>query len=148
MPDLLDTYIENRERVQPTDANNYGTAHGGNVTKWMDEIGALSAMRFAGETCVTASIDQMDFERPIPVGETAVIRSYVYQAGRTSVRVRLEAFREAPRTGERKKTTESDFVFVAVDADGTPVEVPELTTETERATVLQTEAMSNSSENE
>jgi len=148
MPDLLDTYIENRERVQPTDANNYGTAHGGNVTKWMDEIGALSAMRFAGETCVTASIDQMDFERPIPVGETAVIRSYVYQAGRTSVRVRLEAFREAPRTGERKKTTESDFVFVAVDADGTPVEVPELTTETERATMLQTEAMSNSSENE
>lgn len=146
MADLLDTYIENRERVQPTDANNYGTAHGGIVTKWMDEIGALSAMRFAGETCVTASIDQINFERPIPVGATAVIRSYAYRAGETSVRVRLEAFREEPRTGERKKTTESYFVFVAVDADGNPVEVPELTAETERAKMLEKKGLEGESE--
>ncbi|MFB6221163.1 MAG: acyl-CoA thioesterase [Halolamina sp.] len=148
MPDLLDTYIENRERVQPTDANNYGTAHGGFVTKWMDEIGALSAMRFAGETCVTASIDQINFERPIPVGETAVIRSYVYKAGTTSVRVRLEAFREEPRTGERKKTTESYFVFVAVDSDGNPKEVPELTTETERAKALKKKGLKGETESQ
>jgi acyl-CoA hydrolase len=141
MPDLLDTYIENRERVQPTDANNYGTAHGGNVTKWMDEVGAMSAMRFAGQTCVTASIDQIDFERPIPVGETTVIRSYVYAAGRTSVKVKLEAYREDPRSGERQKTTESYFVFVAVDEDGKPQPVPELTTETERAEMLQQKAL-------
>ncbi|GAB7095559.1 acyl-CoA thioesterase [Halolamina litorea] len=140
MPDLLDTYIENREPVQPTDANSYGTAHGGNVTKWMDEVGALSATRFAGESCVTASIARMDFERPIPVGETAVIRGYVYDAGETSVDVRLEAFREKPRTGEREKTTESYFVFVAVDEAGDPQPVPDLTTETERASMLQRKA--------
>ncbi|MFB6136034.1 MAG: acyl-CoA thioesterase, partial [Halobacteriaceae archaeon] len=40
MPDLTDTFIENRERVQPNHTNNYGTAHGGNVMKWMDEVGA------------------------------------------------------------------------------------------------------------
>jgi len=148
MPDLLDTYIENRERIQPTDANNYGTAHGGNVCKWMDEIGALSAMRFAGQTCVTASIDQINFERPIPVGATAVIRSYVYDAGRTSVKVRIEAFREEPRTGERKKTTESYFVFVAVNEDGEPVEVPELTTETERAKMLEKKGLKGQSDSE
>jgi acyl-CoA hydrolase len=141
MPDLLDTYIENRERVQPMDANNHGTAHGGNVTKWMDEVGAMSAMRFAGETCITASIDQIDFERPIPVGETTVIRSYVYDAGRTSVKVRLEAYREDPRSGDRQKTTESYFVFVAIDEDGQPQPVPELTTETERAEMLQRKAI-------
>ncbi|MEF8800495.1 MAG: acyl-CoA thioesterase [Halolamina sp.] len=146
MPDLLDTYIENRERIQPSDTNNYGSAHGGIVTKWMDEIGALSAMRFAGETCVTASIDQMNFERPIPVGETAVIRSYVYKAGRTSVRVRLEAFREEPRTGERKKTTESYFVYVAIDADGNPQEVPELTTTTERGKMLEQKGLEGEDE--
>lgn len=140
MPDLLDTYIENRERVQPTDANNYGTAHGGFVTKWMDEVGALSAMRFAGESCVTAAIDQMSFERPIPVGDTAVIRGYVFDAGRTSVDVKLEAYRENPRTGERERTTASYFTFVAVDEDGEPQPVPELTTETERAQMLQRNA--------
>ncbi|AEN06269.1 acyl-CoA thioesterase [Halolamina sp.] len=148
MPDLLDTYIENRKRVQPTDANNYGTVHGGNVCKWMDEIGALSAMRFAGQTCVTASINQMNFEQPIPVGATAVIRSYVYDAGRTSVKARIEAFREEPRTGERKKTTESYFVFVAVDAEGKPVEVPDLTTNTERAKMLEKKGLKGQSDSE
>lgn len=39
MPTLMDTYIENRERVQPNHANNYETAHGRIVMKWMDEIG-------------------------------------------------------------------------------------------------------------
>ena len=41
MPTLMDTYIENRYRVQPNHANNYETAHGGNVMKWMDEVGAM-----------------------------------------------------------------------------------------------------------
>jgi acyl-CoA hydrolase len=30
---VSDTYIENRERVHPGDANNYGSAHGGIVAK-------------------------------------------------------------------------------------------------------------------
>jgi acyl-CoA hydrolase len=141
MPTLMDTYIENRQRVQPNHANNYGTTHGGNVMKWMDEIGALSAMRFAGETCVTAAVDQMNFRRPIPVGDTALIEAYVYDAGRTSVKVRLRAAREDPRTGEREQTTESYFVYVAL-ADESPTEVPELTVESEAGKRLQEVALS------
>ncbi|MDG5777313.1 acyl-CoA thioesterase [Haloarculaceae archaeon H-GB2-1] len=135
MPTVMDTYIENRQRVQPNHANNYGSAHGGNVMKWMDEIGALSAMRFAGNPCVTAAVDQMDFRRPIPVGDTALIESYVFDAGQTSVKVRLRAAREDPRTGEAEMTTESYFVFVALD-DGSPTAVPELTVETDRGAEL------------
>jgi acyl-CoA hydrolase len=141
MPTLMDTYIENRERVQPNHANNYETAHGGIVMKWMDEIGAMSAMRFAGEPCVTASVDHMDFQRPIPIGDTTVIESYVYDAGRTSVKVRLTAFRENPRTGDREKTTESHFVYVAVDDDGNPTPVPEFATETDREVELRDAAV-------
>ncbi|MCO8243335.1 MULTISPECIES: acyl-CoA thioesterase [unclassified Haladaptatus] len=141
MPTLMDTYIENRERVQPNHANNYETAHGGIVMKWMDEIGAMSAMRLAGETCVTANVDQMDFQRPIPVGDTTVIRSYVYDTGRTSVKVKLRAFREEPRTGEREQTTESYFVFVAVDDEGRPTEVPDIQVETERGEELREAAL-------
>ena len=75
MPDLMDTYIENRWLVQPNHANNLQTTHGGNVLKWMDELGALSAMRFSGENCVTARMDQVNFKRPIPVGDAALIRA-------------------------------------------------------------------------
>ncbi len=138
--DLLETYIENREMVQPNHANNLQTAHGGNVLKWMDEIGAMSAMRFAGQSCVTARINQVNFERPIQVGDVALIRAYVYGAGTTSVRVRLQTFREDLRTGEKEKTTESYFVYVAIDEDHQPTSVPDLTVESERGERLHEEA--------
>ena len=141
MPTIEATYIENRHRIQPNHTNNYETAHGGNVMKWMDQTGALSAMRFAGEPCVTASINRMNFERPIPQGDTAVIQAYVFEHGETSVKVRLRAYREQPRTGERELTTESVFVFVAIDADGTPTTVPELQVESDRDEELRAAAV-------
>lgn len=139
--DLLDTFIENREMVQPNHANSLQTAHGGNVLKWMDEIGAMSAMRFAGESCVTAHINGVDFERPIEVGDVALIEAYVYEAGKTSVKVRLRTYREDLRTGEAEKTTESYFVYVAIDDDRRPTSVPELTVGNERGERLRREAL-------
>jgi acyl-CoA hydrolase len=127
MVDLMDTFIEDRNRVQPHHANNYGTTHGGRVLHWMDEVAAMSAMRFAGEPCVTAHIDSVDFERPLQIGDIAFLEAYVYDAGRTSARVRVRAYGEEPTTGERERTTESYFVFVAIDEEGSPVAVPDLT---------------------
>jgi acyl-CoA hydrolase len=127
-----ETYIENRALIQPDMTNNNDTAHGGVVMQLMDEVGAMSAMRFAGETCVTARVDGLDFTRPIPRGEIAVVEAWAYRAGRSSIRVRVVVDREDPRTGERERTCESCFVFVAVDAGGDPVAVPALETSTER----------------
>jgi len=141
MPTVMDTYIENRQRVQPNHANVYDTVHGGNVMKWMDEYGAMSAMRLAGEACVTATVRDLDFERPVPVGDIVVVESYVYDTGRTSVRTRVKAARENPRTGERRPTTDSTLVYVAVDADGRPTEVPDLTVEGERGRALRDAAV-------
>ena len=142
MPTLLDTHIRNRFRVQPHHANNVGSLHGGNLMKWLDEVGAMSAMRFAGKTCVTARVNELDFERPIPIGETALAESYVYEAGRTSVHVALRAWREEPRTGETERTTASSFTFVAIDEEGTPSSVPELTVESEEGERLKRRALS------
>ncbi|AWB26642.1 acyl-CoA thioesterase [Halococcoides cellulosivorans] len=141
MASVSDTYIENRERIQPDDVNNYGTAHGGNIVKWMDEIGAMSAMRHAETTCVTARINELHFERPVPEGEICVIESYVFRAGRSSIDVRLRAYREEPRTAEREQTTDSYFVFVAVDEEMQPTAVPELTVESDRCERLQRDAL-------
>ncbi|QCS40912.1 acyl-CoA thioesterase [Natrinema versiforme] len=131
MPTLLETHIKNRFRVQPNHANNNDTLHGGNLMKWLDEVSAMSAMRFAGETCVTARVNELDFERPIEIGDTALVEAYVYDAGKTSVHVALRAWREEPRTGESEKTTESTFTFVAIDENGEKVPVPDLSIESE-----------------
>ncbi len=137
MPTLLETRIKNRFRVQPHHANNNDTLHGGNLMKWLDEVGSMSAMRFAGEGCVTARVNELDFERPIGIGDTALIEAYVYDAGRTSVNVALRAWREEPRSGETEKTTESTFTFVAIDENGEKVRVPDLSVETDEETRLQ-----------
>jgi uncharacterized protein (TIGR00369 family) len=140
MATVSDTYLENRWRVQPNHANNYGTVHGGNLMKWMDELGAMSAMRAAGEPCVTAAIDELNFHRPVPTGDNALVESFAYETGRTSVKVQLRAARENPRTGEQETTTESRFVFVAIDENGSPVPVPDLTAETDRCRELRERA--------
>lgn len=137
---LSETLLKNRYRVQPNHANNYESLHGGTLMKWMDEVGAMAAMRFAGESCVTAGVTELDFQQPVPIGETARIEAYAYDAGRTSVRVRIRAWRENPRTGDATLTTEASFTFVAIDAEGSPVEMPELTAETDEERELQTAA--------
>jgi acyl-CoA hydrolase len=143
MVDLKDTFIEDRNRIQPHHANNLGTAHGGNILRWMDEVGAMSAMRFAGEPCVTAHINSVDFELPLELGDIALIEAYVYAAGRTSVRVRVRAYAEDPLTGERAVTTQSYFVFVAIDEARNPVSVPELTVSTDEGERLREEALAD-----
>jgi acyl-CoA hydrolase len=141
MPDLVDTRIQNRWMVQPNHANTLEAAHGGNVLKWMDEAGAMSAVRFSGETCVTAHMDEVNFKQPVPVGETAFIDAYVYDAGRTSVKVRTQVYREDLKSGHRELTTNCYMVFVAIDEDNEPVPVPELTVSTEAGERLHAEAL-------
>lgn len=141
MPTLIDTYLENRWEIQPNHSNNFGTAHGGNIMKWLDGLGGLSAMRFAGETCVTAKMDELNFERPVPVGETALVEAYVYDAGRTSVHVRLRAYRENPRTAETELTTSSYATYVAVDDHNTPTPVPDLEVVSDEGRGLRAEAL-------
>jgi acyl-CoA hydrolase len=144
--DLLDTYIENRWIVQPNHANIVDTAHGGNVVKWMDEVGAMAAMRFAGETCVTVRMNSVDFKRPIRTGDAALIEAYVYDAGRTSVKVHLRAYRENMRTGERELTSESYFVYVAIDEDRNTVAVPDLTVDSAEGERLRAAALEGEGE--
>lgn len=146
MATISETHVENRERVQPNDTNNHGSAHGGNVMYWLDEVGAISAMRHAGETCVTARVNTLDFRKPVPQGETCVVVGYAYATGRTSIRVRMQAFHENPRTGEREQTTDSYFVYVAIDEDGNSMEVPDLVADSEQCRELRDAALAGEEE--
>ena len=128
---LSKSQTEMTEMVLPDDTNALGRALGGVVLHWMDICGAISAMRFANQQCVTASMDNVDFIAPIDVGEIAVIKSYVFNTGRTSVDVKVDVHSEDPRTGKVQETTTSFLTFVAIDESGNPAEVPELICENE-----------------
>lgn len=138
---LADSHTQMTEMLLPNDTNNLGRALGGAVLHWMDIAGAIAAMRFSGRQCVTASMDHVDFVTPIDLGEVALIDAYVYNAGRSSVDVRVTVEAENPRTGEHRETTTSFFTFVALDDDGKPTQVPELTTPTEEEQALRERAI-------
>jgi acyl-CoA hydrolase len=86
-------------------------------------------------------MDEVNFKRPIPVWDIALVRGYVYAAGTTSVRVRMRVCREDPRTGGEELTTESYMVFVAIDENREPTPVPDLTVSSERGEQLLAEAL-------
>lgn len=123
---LMDSYTEMTEVLLPNETNELGRALGGAVLNWMDLCAAVAAMRFSGRHCVTAAMDHVDFKRPIDLGEVAVVEAYVFATGESSIEVTVDVRAENPRTGDERETTTSFFTFVAVDDDGRPTPVPDL----------------------
>ncbi|QLD87256.1 acyl-CoA thioesterase [Natronomonas halophila] len=141
MTTLAESKTEMTEMLLPNETNNLGRALGGTVLHWMDICAAISSMRFAGNQCVTASMDHVDFVSPIDLGEVAVIESYVFNTGTTSIDVKVDVHAEDPRNDERRLATSSFFTFVAVDDDGRPTEVPDLECPTAAEEALRQEAI-------
>lgn len=140
MPTLLETNVETRRYIFPGQSNAMGTAHGGDLLKWMEQVGAMSAMRFAGTDTVTVGIEDVSFHRPIPQGSIALLDAYVCRAGESSVTSRVRGYDEDRHTGDRTQVMDARIVSVAVDDRGEPVPVPELTVETEEGERLYDEA--------
>ena len=116
--------------MQPEHANLRGDVHGGWIMKLVDEAGALSAMRHAQCRVVTVAIDQMQFLEPIRIGDLIVLEAEVTYVGRTSLESRVKVSAENPLTGERTHTNTAFVVYVALDDQGVPQQVPKLLAET------------------
>jgi acyl-CoA hydrolase len=115
----------------PNDANPLGNLLGGQVMHLVDLAGSLAAGRHARRTCVTASIDHMNFLQPVHIGQLLVLRSSVNRAFRTSMEVGVKVIVEDLRTGDRRHTSSAYLTFVALDEQGNRVPVPPLIPETD-----------------
>lgn len=119
------------EVMLPHMANVLGNVHGGVLLGMMDRVGAVAAIRHARQTCVTVSMDRVDFHEPIHLGELVTMESWVNYAGRTSIEVEVRVTAENLLTGVRRHTNSCCLTFVAIDRDGRPVPVPPVVPETE-----------------
>lgn len=109
--------------ILPDDTNHIGALFGGRAIAWMDLAAGLAAMRLSRHVTVTASIEKVDFQVPIWGGEVAVVEARVVSVGRTSMKVRVDMFRENPKTGEKTLCTTGIFHMVALDDKGVPTDV-------------------------
>jgi acyl-CoA hydrolase len=113
--------------VMPEHTNGMaGVMFGGVMMQWIDVCAGVAAMRHAGGSVVTASIDRLDFMHPVQVGEVVVLSAQVNYAHKTSMEVGCRVETEDMRSRKRRYTTKAYLTFVAVGKDGKPRPVPDL----------------------
>ncbi len=117
-------------QMLPVDANPMGNVHGGTILRLVDLAAAVSALRHARATVVTASIDRMDFYHPVYVGNLVSLKASVNYTGTTSMEVGVRIEAEDLKSGTITHTGSSYLTYVAIDEDGKPVEIPDVVPQT------------------
>lgn len=113
--------------AEPTSVNFGGKVHGGALMKWIDEVAFACAAMWSGCYCVTVSVGNIRFRRPILVGHVVELHARVVATGRTSMHIHVSVRAGDPKTGDLELTTDCLMVFVAVDAGGKTTPVPSFT---------------------
>lgn len=127
---VQDSRITISQLMMPEHANFLNVVHGGVVMKLADETAALSAMRHAQSYVVTRAVDSMTFHSPVHVGNLLTLHASLNWVGRTSMEAGVRVVAVDPLTGEQTHTNTAFFVYVAIDQNSRPVEVPPLILET------------------
>jgi acyl-CoA thioesterase YciA len=108
----------------PRDTNAQGSIFGGVILSHIDLAGVVEARRHANQRFVTVAMKEVEFKKPVYVGDTVSFYASTRRVGRTSVTIRVEV--EAQRWDDPKKkviVTRAEVVYVAVDDRGRPIPV-------------------------
>jgi acyl-CoA hydrolase len=119
------------EIVLPNDTNNLNNLMGGRLLHWMDIAAAITAHRHCNRTCVTASVNNVSFEHPIPKGSIVTLEANISRAFSSSMEIFIDVWTEDTLSGNKTKCNEAIYTFVAVDAMGKPAKVSDVNPETE-----------------
>jgi uncharacterized protein (TIGR00369 family) len=130
---VSDSQITMTQLMLPSHSNFSGKIHGGYILDLMDQIAFACASKHSGHYCVTASVNKVDFLRPIEVGELLTLKASINYTGKSSMVIGLKVETENIRTGEIKHCNSSYFTMVAKDKEGNKVVVPGLILETEES---------------
>lgn len=113
------------EMIMPNDTNPINNLMGGNLMRWMDIAAGICAGRHCESYVVTVSVDNVSFEKPIPLGDVITIQCVVTRAFTTSVEVYVEVFSSNMKGENTRRCNDAYFTFVAVDdEEKRPIKVP------------------------
>jgi acyl-CoA hydrolase len=117
--------------AEPQSQNVAGTFFGGALLSFIDRAAAFCAMKHAGRPVVTKSIDSVEFNEPIFIGELVIVHASVNFTGTSSMEVGVRVMAQNPVTGHERHTNSCYCTFVALDENGRPTPVPPLLPETD-----------------
>ncbi len=112
--------------VLPSETNPIGNMFGGELLARMDRAASIAARRHSRRIVTTVSVNNVAFTKMIPLGSVVTIEAKVSRAFKSSMEIFMDVWIEDRESGERQKSNEGIYTFVAVDEMGQPVTVPPL----------------------
>ena len=87
------------ELMLPSHSNFSGKIHGGFILSLMDKAAFASASKYSSNYCVTASVNRVDFLRPIEVGDLVTLKARINYVGNSSMVVGIRVESQNIQTG-------------------------------------------------
>nr|XP_020863411.1 acyl-coenzyme A thioesterase 12 isoform X2 [Phascolarctos cinereus] len=101
------------QAIFPSHANHRGELSAGQLLKWIDTTACLAAEKHAGVSCVTASMDDIQFEETARVGQIINIKAKVIRAFNTSMEIGIKVIVQDTFTRIQKLISVAFSTFVA-----------------------------------
>lgn len=117
--------------VLPNETNSLRNLFGGELLAKMDRCASISAVRHSERRAVTASVNHVSFNHPIPEAGIVVLESKVSRVFSTSMEIYVDVWLDDPIAGTKIHTNEGIYTFVAVDEFNKPVPIPQMIPETD-----------------
>ena len=122
-----DTEPTIRQLMMPKDTNALGTIFGGVILSQIDQAAAIAAHRYHHGRVVTVAMDEIEFKKPVFVGDVVSYYVNITKIGSTSVTmdVIVWAQRQFAEEGDYIPVTEASVTMVAVDDKCKPISLSE-----------------------
>ncbi|XP_042304627.1 acetyl-coenzyme A thioesterase isoform X3 [Sceloporus undulatus] len=101
------------QAIFPAHADHLGLLSAGQLLKWIDTAACLAAEKHAGLPCVTASVDDIQFEETARVGQIISLNAKVNRAFTTSMEVGVKVTLQDPLTDVQKRISVAFSTYVA-----------------------------------
>jgi len=111
--------------MMPYHANPAGNVNGGVIMQLIDDAAFVIATRYARTNVVTASIERIDFHRPVYVGDLLTLKGCLNMTHRSSMEIGVRVEGEEMRSGETRHIASAYLTFVAMDSSQKPTQIPQ-----------------------
>lgn len=105
------------EMVLPNDTNTLNNLMGGRLLYMMDVVAAVAAQKHSNCLVVTASVDNVSFAEPIPLGAIVTLQAQVTRVFNTSMEVHINVWADDYPNKRRFSTNQAFYTFVSLDND-------------------------------
>jgi acyl-CoA thioesterase YciA len=116
---MSEPYLAIQVVMMPRDTNPHGTIFGGVILSYLDQAGAIGARREVSRAggplpfVVTVAMKQVEFRKPVLVGDVVRFLTRLVRIGQTSITMHVSV--EAERGDQVLQVTEAEVVYVAID---------------------------------